>query len=218
MAVTPLDLKAGFCIALVKNAENNTLTINSEDTLTVGKLSLDSSTGEIVTAPKQAFDVIIVSHDVSRSISKTSYYVKFDKYTSGGQYSSTITTYIKISGTCKYNVLKCIKVDSSTDDPTWSMVDSIDGTLQGTLQYGVYSVMGDSSGTTTITPNNPNVPMVIYINGTVGVGATISYYVKTSYALQDGELSGCTFEKIAGSSQYSKLSYNGSAEQWTLIN
>lgn len=29
MAVTPLDLKAGFCIALVKNAENNTLTINS---------------------------------------------------------------------------------------------------------------------------------------------------------------------------------------------
>jgi len=116
MAVIPLDLKAGFCIALAKNAENNTLTINSEDTLTVGKLSLDSSTGEIVTAPKQAFDVIIVSHDGSSSSSKTSYYVKFSKSTTGGQYSSTTTSYMKISGTCKYNGLKCIKVDSDTMD------------------------------------------------------------------------------------------------------
>ena len=214
MAVIPLDLKAGFCIALAKNAENNTLTINSEDTLTVGKLSLDSSTGEIVTAPKQAFDVIIVSHDGSRSSSKTSYYVKFSKSTTDGQYSSTTTSYMKISGTCKYNGLKCIKVDSSTDDPTWS----VEGGIDATLQYGVYAVMGGSSGGTTVTPNNPNVPMVIYINGSFGSGASISYYVKTSYALQDGELLGCTFEKIAGGSQYSKLSYNGTADQWTLIN
>lgn len=210
MAVIPLDLKAGFCIALAKNAENNTLTINSEDTLTVGKLSLDSSTGQIVTAPKEAFDVIIVSHDGSRSSSKTSYYVKFSKSTTGGQYSSTTTTYMKISGTCKYNGLKCTKVDSSTADPTWSL----DGGIDGTLQYGVYAIM---SGTTVATPNNPDVPMVIYVEGTTGVGAAISYYVKTSYALGDGELLGCTFEKIAGSSQYSKISYNGVAEQWTLI-
>ena len=213
MAVIPLDLKAGFCIDLAKNAENNTLTINSENTLTVGTLSLDSSTGEIISAPKQAFDVIIVSHDGSRTGSKTSYYVKFDKSTTGGQYSSTTVNYMKISGTCKYNGLKCIKVDASTEDPTWS----VEGGIDGTLQYGVYAVMGTSSGTVTVTPNNPDVPMVIYINGTVGSGAAISYYVKTSYAIQDGELLGCTFEKIAGGSQYSKLSYNASAEQWTLI-
>lgn len=129
MAVTPLDLKAGFCIALSKSTENNTLTIDSTNNLTCGRLGVEGST--IKFTPDNRYDIIVVEEDSHGTMGFSekfrTYYLKIHQTTTGGQNSETTSEYLKICGRYNYNGLRCKKKNSETE-LQWSFItlDNVD--------------------------------------------------------------------------------------------
>lgn len=226
MAVTPLDLKAGFCIALSKSTENNTLTIDSINNLTCGRLGVDGST--IKFAPDNRYDIVVVEEDSHGSTGSSdknrTYYLKIQQTTTGGQYSETTSKYLKIGGRYKYNGLQCKKKDSETT-LQWSFItlDYVDNFMN----IGFYSVVGDS-----ITyPKDYNVSAIIYTNvniGSSGASVKYTYYMKTSTNTnvdRTGQtpvtVNSGTFTKIIGDNSFNYLNYTsrGDAETtWTFGN
>jgi len=226
MAVTPLDLKAGFCIALSKSTENDTLTIDSTNNLTCGRLGVDGNT--IKFTPDNRYDIIVVEEDshgtMGYSDKYRTYYLKIHQCTTGGQNSETTSEYLKIGGRYKYNGLQCKKKDSETE-LQWSFItlDNVDNFMN----IGFYSVVGD-----TITyPKDYNVSAIIYTNvniGTGGASVKYTYYMKTSnttYTDRSGQtpvtVNSGSFTKIIGDNQFDYLNYTarGDAETtWTFGN
>ena len=216
MAVTPLDLKAGFCIALSKNASNDTLTIDSTNNLTCGRLGVDSD-GKMTFTPDNRYDIVVVEESSHGSMGYSdtyrSFYLKIHQNTTGGQHSETVSKYLKIGGRFKYNGLKCEKKDSETT-LQWSFITLDDD--DNFMNVGFYTVVSGNTSSVTY-PKDFNVSAIIFADVSVGNTCATSkytYYMKISHSAYTERTSGTpvtvyngAFTKIIGDNSSNTLNY-----------